>query len=649
MIMSIAPAHSQFGGSVATRVLRCPASVGLAEKVPPHLRKASSYAERGAALHSAMALLIEEKRRIDDLVGATFNNYALTIDDVETALRPVLTYVEQLLDAPGAEFYLEQRVAFPTIPGAFGTTDLLVRIGATVYVVDFKFGAGVRVLALYPDGNEDIINGQLLFYAAAARHSFPKFFADVEDIALTILQPQSIDLDAEMISAVTVTPAELDAFITLYRAACAEALTGASRLERGAHCRFCPARPICPAHTGPLLDLARFTMPPPAAGDYLALLGAGLELVDAVKDIGKALHDQAKQALHAGSAVPGYALSAGRAVRHWQNEAAVAVTLIKLGLARDDVLVETLRSPKQVELRAKARGLKIPSEFIVSHPSGVALVRSENAHAPVPGRSALVRSFSAALWPSKEARMTKTKPDHDVDHDSHDNDNDNDADKAPVAVTPAGGLLASASLTALATALGNVDTASIIGRSGMPMLQFKRDGNGTWSFGQRRTVVEDGSRWAVNPTTFKYGYICFGDGNKVIGERLVSVFQEMPDLAELPDKGFPWKEQWGVNLKCLDGTDAGTEVIYKPTTDGGIQAVAGLLDAVRDRLNSDQHDGKVSPIVLLEKDSYPHPQYGKVWTPTLTVDDWMLLSGPAPAPKPASPPPAEQPRRRRVG
>ena len=138
-------------------------------------------------------------------------------------------------------------------------------------------------------------------------------------------------------------------------------------------------------------------MPAPATGDYLALLAAGLNLVDAVKDIGRALHDQAKQALHAGDAVPGYALSAGRAVRHWHDEAAAVATLINLGLARDDVLVETLRSPKQVEIRAKARGLKVPNELIVSHPSGVSLVRGENARAPVPGRSEIVRSFSEAL------------------------------------------------------------------------------------------------------------------------------------------------------------------------------------------------------------------------------------------------------------
>src|SRR5262249_10128803 len=145
--------------------------------------------------------------------------------------------------------------------GAFGTVDLLVRIGSTIYVVDYKFGAGVRVLALYSDGDADVINAQLLFYAAAARHSLPEFFAGVETIVLTILQPMSIGPGAEMVPTVTVTHAELDEFLAVYRAACEEALSDTPRLERGAWCRFCPAKPICPAHTGPLLDLAQFTTP----------------------------------------------------------------------------------------------------------------------------------------------------------------------------------------------------------------------------------------------------------------------------------------------------------------------------------------------------------------------------------------------------
>jgi hypothetical protein len=237
------------------------------------------------------------------------------------------------------------------------------------------------------------------------------------------------------------------------------------------------------------------------------------------------------------------------------------------------------------------------------------------------------------------------KAKHERDHDRDDEANDN----AAGAITPAPAAGALTSLAALTTMLAGVDTTSVSGGSGMPMLQFKRDGSGTWMFGQRRTVVEANSTWAVNPLTFKWGYICFGDNNKVLGERIVSVSQPKPELAELPDKGSPWSEQWAVNLKCTSGTDAGTEVVYKPTTQGGVQAVAGLIEAVRDRLNGGQHGGKAVPLVQLDKDSYQHSQYGRVWTPLLTIVDWMSLDGPAPAPTPAAPPaPAEQPRRRRV-
>ena len=244
-------------------------------------------------------------------------------------------------------------------------------------------------------------------------------------------------------------------------------------------------------------------------------------------------------------------------------------------------------------------------------------------------------------------------PKHDPDnHPDPANDNSqHEREGGAVAPAPAGG-----ALTALATleaALSNVDTASVIGRSGLPMLRFKPEGDGTWVYGQKQTTVEDDSRWSVNPLSFRYGYICFGSGNKLLGERLVSVSKPMPNLTELPDTGFPWVAQWCVNLKCLSGVDAGVEVTFKSTTDGGIKSVASLIEAVRDRLNGGQHDNKVAPIAVLRKDSYPHPQYGRVWTPWVDIVDWMPLSGPAPTPIPAAPTqppqPIQQPRRRRVG
>jgi hypothetical protein len=396
------PIHSLFGGSVAARVLRCPASVDLVRKVPAYLRRPSAYADRGTALHAAITLLLAEDThaRVENLAGKTFGDYVIPSDDVETALRPTYAYVEQLLDTPGAEYFLERRVVFPTIPDTWGTLDLLVRIGRTIYVIDFKFGVGVRVLALFPDGAEDVINAQLLFYAAAARHSLPEFFAGVENIVLTILQPVSVDIDAEMVSSVAVTHAEIDEFVTAYRAACAEALSDAPRLQAGAWCRFCPARPICPAHTAPLLDLAKIAVPTAFAAPkeaYLQVLADGLNLVDAVKDIRAALHDQAKRALQNGDPVPGYALSAGRAERRWRDESAALAALQNAGFYYDDIMGAEMRSPKQVELRAKARGLKIPDDLIVSNRSGVSLVRVENVRVPVLGRGELARTFSEAL------------------------------------------------------------------------------------------------------------------------------------------------------------------------------------------------------------------------------------------------------------
>src|SRR5215472_932952 len=160
-----AKAHSPFGGSVAARVLRCSASVGLVEKVPAYLRKVSAYAERGTACHAAMSLLLDDNPPpFENLIGKTFGAYTITSDDVENALQPAFAYIDALLSVAGAKFYLERRVIFPSIADTFGTADLIIRIDRTIHVIDLKFGAGVRVLALSPaedDPAVDVVNSQL--------------------------------------------------------------------------------------------------------------------------------------------------------------------------------------------------------------------------------------------------------------------------------------------------------------------------------------------------------------------------------------------------------------------------------------------------------------------------------------------------------
>ena len=188
-------------------------------------------------------------------------------------------------------------------------------------------------------------------------------------------------------------------------------------------------------------------------------------------------------------------------------------------------------------------------------------------------------------------------PDFELSDDNGQaNANDNGQANTPAndnggAITPApkASALASTSLAALAATFKNVDTTPIRGRPIHPLLQFKSREGGVWMFGQRRTIPEADSTWAVNPISFLWGWVCWGDASKTLGERLVPVDKELPDVAELPDTGFPWQQQMAVSLKCISGSDAGVEVVFKTNTEGGKGEVVRLIEAVRDRLGG-QHE-----------------------------------------------------------
>jgi hypothetical protein len=224
-----------------------------------------------------------------------------------------------------------------------------------------------------------------------------------------------------------------------------------------------------------------------------------------------------------------------------------------------------------------------------------------------------------------------------------------------VAPVPKVAALASTSLTGLPAALSNVLRSANVGRSSKPIISFRSREDGTWTIGQRGTVIEENTAVAINLASLRHGYISFSEDNKVLGEHLVPASQPKPVVTELPNHGAPWQEQLSVDMKLIDGVDAGSEGTYKPTTLGGKDVLLGVLDAALNRIQSDQYDGENVPVVRLGRDSYQHQKYGRVWVPLLTIVDWMSPEGPAPAvspspPRPPAPatPAAEQPRRRRV-
>ena len=163
----------------------------------------------------------------------------------------------------------------------------------------------------------------------------------------------------------------------------------------------------------------------------------------------------------------------------------------------------------------------------------------------------------------------------------------------------------------------------------MGVVILKMDRTGHWVFGADQDEVEAGSKWAVNPFSFVHGYVAWGDG-KVLGEKLGSMLEPMPEVGEAPpgaDKG--WEMQVGFSLKCISGEDSGMEARFTATSVGGKRSVQALALAVAEQADKDQ--SKIVPVVTLGKDHYQHKSYGRIYTPVFEVQSWMSMDGPAEA------------------
>lgn len=195
-------------------------------------------------------------------------------------------------------------------------------------------------------------------------------------------------------------------------------------------------------------------------------------------------------------------------------------------------------------------------------------------------------------------------------------------------------------VTSLSASLRNIQPAGGVG-GGAAII--KMDKGGHWVFGADQTEVESDSKWAINPFSFVHGFIAWGDG-EVLGEKMTSVANPLPDLEEAPaaaKKG--WESQVGMSLQCVSGDDKGTECRYTVTSVGGKRAVQTLAVALADQVDKDQT--KPVAIVHLKKDHYAHKAYGRIYTPVFEILEWVSMDGEAPEADAA--PTDEAPARRR--
>lgn len=297
-------AHSDVvGGSSAARVIACPGSVKLTQKVTrAHKERilkqmndasddgveltledvgkatlamidkiyreetTSEYAEEGTDLHTCMEYILENDVDVSEVSGRKFGNTIidekLFEDFVVPALEAFDDYCDLVYEEDGEDlqFLIEEKVEVPGIPGGFGTSDIIGKTSKRMAVLDWKGGAGVPV--------SPTENKQGLFYGRGAAHThqewlgFPidgntnQFDKDLR-VDIIIVQPRTTGPSWEMW---TTTYGRLEEFRHELVRAVAEALseTTEAKVVQGDHCRWCSAKHICPRKqnlAGRILDM----------------------------------------------------------------------------------------------------------------------------------------------------------------------------------------------------------------------------------------------------------------------------------------------------------------------------------------------------------------------------------------------------------
>lgn len=239
--------HAKLSPSASERWMSCPASIRMEEQVPKE--EESSYAAEGTAAHSlgeikaslAFGLVSPEEAELARKAWDELYRDELEAWDLAEMERHTDAYVEvlreKLSEHEDAQLLLEQRMD-TGVPTCWGTSDAVIVSMSHVEIVDFKYGAGVRVDA---EGNP-----QLRLYACGAVDTFADLLGDTEEVRITVYQPRIGD---GHMSTEVLTPEELLRWRDeVVKPVAAEAL------EDGAHfgpsdeaCRWCPASGRCKA------------------------------------------------------------------------------------------------------------------------------------------------------------------------------------------------------------------------------------------------------------------------------------------------------------------------------------------------------------------------------------------------------------------
>jgi len=371
MILEQEKKHAKYSASGSHRWLKCPASVALSEKAPPS--PSSIYAEEGTMAHSGLEMVLREF--YDD-------ESPYFISDLESLHREMGLFPSEMLDHifyavreidkihqrhQSPEIKIEHKVDLSFVfPETYGTVDVsFIEEFSTLTIIDFKYGAGVPV--------EPKDNSQLLFYALGLAHEYNYNFTEIR---IVIIQPRAEHEDGyvrEWICSIEELLEWRDRFEKGV-ALCEDPL---APFNSGDHCRWCPAKSMCPEISSGAMKQALIDFDEPTGEmslpmvnertptDYLSVaLTASDKLAIWIKGVKQAAFD----ALRRGEKIPGYKLVDKKSIRRWAYDMEVVTDALVNEFGEEVFEEPKLKSPAQIE---KTFGKKSTKAFIEMYSSNV--------------------------------------------------------------------------------------------------------------------------------------------------------------------------------------------------------------------------------------------------------------------------------------
>ncbi len=256
---------------------------------------------------------------------------------------------------------IEQHLDFSKyVPDGFGTGDCILISDKALHIIDLKYGMGILVNAER--------NSQMMLYSLGALEIYDSLY-DIDEVSMTVFQPRR-----DNVSTWTIPVDDLrDWAENELRIKAELAFKGEGEYCPGDWCTFCRAAVRCRARAEEKLKLAQseFRLPPLLSdAEIEEVLG---KLSDITKWANDLLAYATDAAVNHGKAWSGYKVVAGRSVRKFKDEDAVA-EVAKVNGYKDIYRQSLITLTEFEKLMGKAKFNEVLGDLVYKPPGKPTLV-----------------------------------------------------------------------------------------------------------------------------------------------------------------------------------------------------------------------------------------------------------------------------------